>query len=122
MIRAVCFDFGNVLAAFDHRRAVRRLAPSSALDERTLFEAVYNLALEHDYEAGRLGTAEFVAEARRVGRLSCSDEQFLAASVDIFTPNAEVCALVPRLRPRYKLLLASNTNEAHARQFRRQFA
>jgi FMN phosphatase YigB (HAD superfamily) len=29
---------------------------------------------------------------------------------------------VPRLRPRYRLLLGSNTNELHARQFRRQFA
>ncbi len=31
-------------------------------------------------------------------------------------------ALVPALKPRYRLLLLSNTNELHAIQFRRQFA
>src|SRR5262249_37292857 len=58
---------------------------------------------------------------KRVGRLTCPDAEFLAAFVDIFTPNAELCELVPRLTPRFKLLLASNTNEAHSRHYRHQF-
>src|SRR5207244_2214206 len=41
---------------------------------------------------------------------------------DIFWPNDEVCALVPRLKERYRLLLGSNTTELHARRFRQQFA
>jgi putative hydrolase of the HAD superfamily len=42
--------------------------------------------------------------------------------VDIFTPNPEVCALIPRLKPHHRLVLASNTNELHATFFQRSFA
>ena len=45
-----------------------------------------------------------------------------AAVADIFRPNPDVCALLPVLKPHYRLLLGSNTNELHAVQFRRQFA
>ena len=40
----------------------------------------------------------------------------------MFTPNEEVCALLPRLKPRYRLLLLSNTTELHSRHFLAQFA
>jgi putative hydrolase of the HAD superfamily len=40
----------------------------------------------------------------------------------MFTPNEEVCRLVPELKPRYRLVLLSNINEVHAVHYRRQFA
>jgi putative hydrolase of the HAD superfamily len=54
-------------------------------------------------------------------RLSCTDEQFRTAFADMFTPNESVCALVPHLKQRHRLLLLSNTNALHAAQFRGQF-
>ena len=42
--------------------------------------------------------------------------------MDIFWPNDDVGRLVPRLRPRYRVLLASNTNAAHFGRFTEQFA
>jgi putative hydrolase of the HAD superfamily len=84
--------------------------------------AVYAGDLEDAYESGRISSAEFLRRVRALWQLRC-DEDFLAAAfVDIFWPNEAVCALIPRLKPRYKLLLGSNTNELHARHFRRQFA
>src|SRR5262249_42037825 len=57
-----------------------------------------------------------------VCRLGC-DAEFLAEAVaDIFWPNEGVCALIPRLRPRYRLVLASNTNPIHAAKFVPQLA
>jgi putative hydrolase of the HAD superfamily len=44
------------------------------------------------------------------------------AWADIFWPNHDVIALLPLLKPRYRLLLGSNTNELHTQQFCRQFA
>src|SRR5262249_16181099 len=52
--------------------------------------------------------------------LRCSDEAAAAAYADIFRPNESVCELLPRLKGRYRLLLGSNTNDLHARQFLRQ--
>jgi putative hydrolase of the HAD superfamily len=121
-MHTICFDFGNVVGFFDHRRALRRLLPFTDLDEVTLYNSLYDNALEDDFEAGRIDTAEYVREASAAGRLSCTPEQFLAAFVDIFTPNAELGALIPKLATRYRLVLASNTNEAHSRHYRREFA
>jgi putative hydrolase of the HAD superfamily len=41
---------------------------------------------------------------------------------DIFWPNEELCALIPHLKKRYRLVVASNTNPIHARRFVPQFA
>jgi putative hydrolase of the HAD superfamily len=79
-------------------------------------------SLEDDYESGQISTSEFLRRVRETCRLTCPDEIIAAAWADIFWPNEEVCALLPRLKPRYRLLLGSNTNELHARQFCGQFA
>ncbi|MEO2087982.1 MAG: HAD-IA family hydrolase, partial [Gemmataceae bacterium] len=42
--------------------------------------------------------------------------------VDIFTPNPEVCDLIPKLKKHHRLVLASNTNDAHYRKYCDQFA
>src|SRR5262249_37432030 len=75
-----------------------------------------------DYESGRISTQEFLQRVRQTCQLTCADDLIAAAWADIFWPNPEVCALLPRLKSRYRLLLGSNTNELHARQFRAQFA
>src|SRR5262249_36868086 len=116
------FDFGNVVGYFDHRLTSKRLVEHATLSEEELHATLFDGPLEDDYEAGRLTTEQFLGEIRRLCRLTCSDEIIAAAWSDVLTPNPEVCALIPRLKPPYKLLLASNTNEMHSRHFRRQFA
>ena len=51
-----------------------------------------------------------------------SREVTARAFADIFWPNERVGSFIPRLKPRYRLLLASNTNDLHAIQFVLQFA
>ena len=78
--------------------------------------------MEDAYERGRLTTAEFVARACAEMRLRCSPEQFERDYADIFWPNDPVCGLIPQLARVRRVLLLSNTNELHARQFVPQFA
>src|SRR6476469_8767823 len=121
-MRTIVFDFGNVLAFFDHGRAVARLARFTDRPPAELMLELYGGALESDYEIGRLSTEEYVRLGKLNGRLTCSDDKFLVAFVDIFWRNDELCDLIPRLKPRYRLLLASNTNDAHYRHYTREFA
>lgn len=121
-MKTVIFDFGNVLAFFDHQRAVAELARFTALPPAELTLQLYGSPIEDSYERGRLPTAEYVRLAKHNGRLSCTDDEFLAAFQDIFWRNAEVCDLIPKLKPRYRLVLASNTNDAHFRRFTAQFS
>jgi putative hydrolase of the HAD superfamily len=121
-MRAIVFDFGNVVGYFDHYRALNKLTRYTDLSPRAMYELAYASDLEDAFESGRIGVTEFLQRVRTLCRLTCDDEILSAACADIFWPNADVCALLPALTPRYRLLLGSNTNELHARQFRRQFA
>ena len=120
-VTAVVFDFGNVLGFFSHRQAAAQLAaysPSATADD--VLALLFNGRLEEDYDSGRISSAQLLAILRDRFALSGSDEQLGRALADMFTPNAEVCALVPLLRPRYRLLLLSNTNDLHYRRFKAQ--
>jgi glucose-1-phosphatase len=121
-MKTLFLDFGNVIGCFDHQRAVRRLVRYTPLSAADLTAALYDGPLEIDYEAGKLTTAEYVAAGKRAGRLDCSDAEFLAAFADIFWPHPDVCELIPRLAARYRLVLASNTNDAHFTKYSAQFA
>lgn len=120
-IKTVIFDFGNVLAYFDHGRAIARLDDFTDMEPTELALVLYGSAIEDAYERDAIDTDEYVREGLLNGRLKCSKEQFLAAFVDIFWRNDEVCNLLPRLKPKYRVLLASNTNKAHFEHYAKQF-
>jgi len=121
-ITTIVFDFGNVIGFFDHRRAARKLAEQTGLPADAFLSLLYDTSLEDAYESGRLSSAQFLERVRQVTGVDCPDELLGAAYSDIFWPNEDVCALVPQLRPGYRLLLGSNTTELHAQRFRREFA
>jgi putative hydrolase of the HAD superfamily len=122
MIRTIFFDFGNVLAFFDHGRAIREFAKFTDMDPVELGLQLYGGPLEDDYEHGHITTAEYVRDAILNGRLKMTSEAFLKHFVDIFWINPEVCDLIPKLKPRYRVVLASNTNDAHFTQYTGEFA
>jgi putative hydrolase of the HAD superfamily len=121
-MKAIIFDLGNVVAFFDHRRALEKLRPFSPLTVEEMYAAVYAGTLEDRVERGQVTSAVFLREVHQIWQLRC-DVDFLAHCVsDIFSANAEVCELVPKLKGRYRLVLGSNTNAIHARRFLAQFA
>jgi putative hydrolase of the HAD superfamily len=121
-VQTIIFDFGNVIGYFDHRRATRRLAAHTSIPENDIFTRVYRPDIEDAYEAGRMSSAEFLRHCRTALDLTCPDDVLSGSYSDIFWPNDDVCALVPQLAGRYRLLLGSNTSELHSIQFKRQFA
>lgn len=121
-MKAIVFDFGNVVAFFDHYKTLNRLAVHTHQTPEQMYRAYLETDLEDAYDSGRITTAEFLARFRAACALRCGDEVAAEAITDIFEPNRDVCELVPLLRPRYRVLLGSNTNELHSRHFRRQFA
>jgi putative hydrolase of the HAD superfamily len=121
-ITTIVFDFGNVLGFFSHRKAAEQLAPYTKQSPEEIQAFLFGGPLEEDYESGRISTAALIDRMRTACGLHCDEEQFRAAFADMFTPNDAVCGLLPHLKPEYRLLLLSNTNELHAHQFRAQFA
>jgi FMN phosphatase YigB (HAD superfamily) len=121
-MKTIIFDFGNVVGFFDHGRTLEKLRPFSPLTSAEMFALVYESPLEDRVERGLLTVPAFLQEVRQLWRLGC-DTEFLAQTIgDIFTPNAEVCELIPLLAKRYRILLGSNTNAIHSGHFLTQFA
>ena len=121
-MKTIIFDFGNVVAFFDHMRALRRLEKYATMSAREMYATVIAGDLEDAFESNRISEEEFLCRFIRECGLSCPRNVLAEACADIFWPNPEICELIPRLRPRYQILLGSNTNPIHSRFFRRQFA
>lgn len=117
----ILFDFGNVIGYFDHRIAVRKFIADCDLNVEQCYSLVYDTAAEDEFEAGRISGEDFVRRSCAAIGYRGIPEQFRAAFEAIFTPNPELCALIPKLAKRYRLILASNTNEIHSQHYRRTF-
>jgi putative hydrolase of the HAD superfamily len=122
MLKAVVFDFGNVVGFFDHFKTLERLKPYTSWTPERIYEEIYNGELEEDLESGRISVADFTRVFMQRCEIRCDADALLAACRDIFTPNPAVCDLVPRLRGKCRMVLGSNTNAVHAAQFQAQFA
>jgi putative hydrolase of the HAD superfamily len=121
-IRRIVFDFGNVLGFFSRRKAAEQLAVYGAASAESIEAHVFAGRLEEDFESGRLTAREFRDHVRERFNLRCDDSQFDAAYADMFTPNVDVAGIAALVARRSRVLLLSNTDELHARQFRLQFA
>ncbi len=86
-----------------------------------MYAAVIAGDLEDAFESNRIGEEEFLRRFVADCKLTCSIEILAEACADIFWANPEICELIPQLKPRYRLLLGSNTNPIHSRFFRKQF-
>lgn len=120
-MQTVIFDFGNVVAFFDHWKTLDKLVPFTEMSGKEMYETVYVGRLEDDFEAGRIGADAFLDLFIERCGLRC-DRAFLAAAcADIFEPNPEVCGLIERLHGNVRLVLGSNTNPVHAAHFTKQY-
>ncbi len=123
---ALIFDFGNVVAHFDYRRACDVLGAPLGLTGAAFLERVQDLGfapIVREYESGRMTAETFSEAVRTLAGLVIPHAEFAAAWSDIFTLNEPVARLIGELKARgYTLVLGSNTNDLHATQFRRQFA
>lgn len=122
MLKAVVFDFGNVVGFFDHYKTLAKLSPYTSWPAKRIYEEIYSGTLEDDIESGRMTVEEFAEIFIRRCELTCDAEFLIQAAGDIFTANPAVCELVPRLKRHCRILLGSNTNALHAEQFRREYA
>ncbi|MBI5471244.1 MAG: HAD family phosphatase [Ignavibacteriae bacterium] len=115
-IKAIIFDYGNVIAHVDHGIFLRRIAQRSALS----LDDLKNLATVHQdllvgYESGKMSSAAFGATIIERCKLTMSLDELRDAFVDIFNRIEPTISLIRNLKSHYKVALLSNTNEWHFR-------
>jgi putative hydrolase of the HAD superfamily len=125
-VSTIVFDFGNVIAHFDYKIAAGRIGQPLGLSGAELMARAMELGfhpLLMDLESGRIDENSFFTELKKRLLLPQNVQQIAEDWADIFTANEPVHDLAHKLADNgYRLVLGSNTNAVHARQFRRQFA
>lgn len=114
MIKAVIFDFGNVLCSFSVSTFFEKLSRQSTCTVKELFALMPEISrLAIAYETGLMTSDEFFSQITELARVSISREGFIQAYTTIFTPIDTTFELIRSLKPRFRLGLLSNTNEWH---------
>jgi molybdenum cofactor cytidylyltransferase len=113
-VRAVIFDFGNVICSFDVGRFIQNLVRLTGKPPEELTRAIQNsMTLIMQFESGLVRPPDFIGAMNRAAGVSLSAEDFRHAYCDIFTPIPETLQLIRALKGHYRLGLLSNTNEVH---------
>ena len=114
MIKAIIFDFGNVICSFDNTIFIENVSKITGKDAQELHDMVYTESdVTRRYETGLLSSDEFYAEVTETCGLSISKEDFIQAFTGIFQPNTAMLELIKNVAGRYRTGLLSNTNEWH---------
>lgn len=122
MIKTVIFDLGNVLVHFSHNQMILQLSELLDLPYQTIKNKMIEDQLIHLYEAGALSTDALIDTLTHLSARSPSRNEFLHAMSEIFVENQQLTPLVHSLkRQGKKLILLSNTSEAHYQHIRRSF-
>ncbi len=122
MIKTVIFDLGNVIVSFDHNKISKRLEAVCEHASDEIFGKAVVGALAHEYNLGKISTAEFFAAVDRELDLRIGYEDFYAAWNCTFLPAPIIPErLIETLSESYKLLILSDTNEMHFDFIRENF-
>lgn len=116
-IRNLLIDFGVVLIDLDKERCLRAFEDIGVQGLGALLQSAHQLGFLNDFEQGLITSSEFCVNVR--SHLDCihaniPDEKILAAwNCFLVGIPAYKLDLLLHLRKQYRLLLLSNTNEAH---------
>jgi putative hydrolase of the HAD superfamily len=112
LIKAIIFDFGNVICSLDNTVFLRRISGYTEKPVPELAGLIYGKSdLPRLYETGLIDSDRFFAGVVELCKLHIGKEEFIRAYTDIFTPIPATFELIGQLKAGYKLALLSNTSE-----------
>lgn len=111
-IKAVIFDYGNVIAKFDNNIFLEKVSEFTNKTVSELNEMIFvSSDLPKKYETGLITSDEFFSGIVKICDLSISKMEFVGAYTNKFAPIKTTIDLIKKLKNRYKIALLSNTNE-----------
>lgn len=122
MVKALIFDLGNTLVPFDFKRGYAVLESRCPHPAAEIPKRIGTTDLVIRYESGKIGSAEFVDELKRLLNLDMTYQEFCDVWFSIFLPGTLVDeAWLADLGRRYPLVLLSNTNPIHFEMLKRHY-
>jgi putative hydrolase of the HAD superfamily len=113
MIKAVIFDFGNVLYKFNNDLFIDSVSQLTGKSKSEIFHLVYeNSDLLKKFETGLISSDQFFQGMSELLGLNISYEKLRSIySGDKYTPVLGMREILQSLKSKYKLALLSNTSE-----------
>jgi len=115
-IKAIFFDLGNVLVKFDPDILVNELKDKGTFLPNKLIDYFMDSKEMNRYMEGKLSSSQFFEKTKRYFKLKVKYKEFYHAWNEIFYDYPEMEKIVKTIKEKYpkiKLVLVSNTNEAH---------
>ena len=111
MIKAIVFDYGNVIETIKDNMFLRGISSHSDKSIIELNDLIYNSDMPGKYESGQMSSGEFYQEVVRRCKLSISIPEFIEVYTNVNTPIVTTMKLISKLKKEYKIGLLSNTSE-----------
>jgi HAD superfamily hydrolase (TIGR01509 family) len=122
MIDTVISDMGKVVLHFNNQLFFRRMTQYTKHSEEEIRAVTHaNVELVESFDTGRITPQEFYRQAKAKLEAAVSYEDFFAAYCDVFAVNHPALAVLKTLRPKYRLVLLSNTDVARFSYIKRTF-
>lgn len=120
-IKNIIFDLGGVLLNIDYDAPVREFAKLGINNFSELYSQAEQKKLFDDFETGDISPHAFRESIRTLSGSSIADSQidFAWNSILLDFPKSRV-EMLRELKKKYKLVLLSNTNEIHIKEFEKQ--
>ncbi len=112
--RVVVFDFGNVLAGFDHMKTCKALEKFSPFSADEIYRLIFKSDIESQYDTGQISSLEFFQSVSfAISSCNLQEYDFEYMWGDIFFENPHIMKLMNRIKSDVELYLLSNTNPIH---------
>jgi HAD superfamily hydrolase (TIGR01509 family) len=122
-VRVLLFDFGNVIGFFDHHRGAAQVAELLRAEPRRVYDFFFGTDLEDRFDKGLITSDELLVLLRReFDAHEAPAAELERAFGSIFWRNEPVIEVIRRVPRSVRLMLGSNTNDLHYRNFSRMFA
>lgn len=111
----IIFDFGGVILDIDPDLTRRRFVELLGMEKARLLETEQ---LPQLYEKGNISRTEFVERINRIAGTNIPETEIIAAwNAMLLNYKPTRIEWIKRLHKNYKLLMLSNTNDAHFKYF-----
>jgi len=112
MIKAIIFDYGNVISSVDNDRFIKEISKATRKSGTELEQLISSSSDElRKFETGLITSDQFFERLIRQRGLNIDKESFIKVFTGRLTPKPETLELIRKLKAGYKLGLLSNTNE-----------
>ncbi len=115
-IKTMFFDLGKVIVNYDPGILVEGYRKYGKVDEKKYIDYLWGSKDANGYMEGKITSSHFYMRTKRTFRLKIKYNEFYEVWNSMFWPYPEVEDIIRKVKNKYpdiKLVLVSNTNEAH---------